>query len=103
LDSCFIEVEVESLKQAIAAAKVNREEKVPDMILLDNMKPRDVIRCVEAIKKEAGGDILIEASGGITSKNISAYLEAGVDVVSMSALTLSAKPLDMNLKIVGYK
>lgn len=103
LENYFIEVEVESLKQAVAAAKFHRKEGVPDMILLDNVEPEDVARCVEAIRREAGRETLIEASGGITAKNIGAYIEAGVDVVSTSKITLSAKPLDMSMKIVGYK
>ena len=73
------------------------------MILLDNMKAENVARCVKEIKREADRDILIEASGGITEDNIAAYIKAGVDVVSMSKLTLFAKPLDISMKIVGYK
>lgn len=103
LNNCFIEVEVESLGQAVAAARFNREEGVPDMILLDNMEPHEVVRCVKAIRREAGREVLVEASGGITAKNIDAYMKAGVDVVSMSELTLSARPLDISMKIIGYK
>lgn len=103
LENYFIEVEVESLEQAVATAKFHKEEGVPDMILLDNMKPQDVSKCVKAIRKEAGRELLIESSGGVTVKNIGAYIEAGVDVVSTSKITLSAKPLDMSMKIVGYK
>lgn len=103
LEDCFIEVEVESLEQAVAAAKFHRDEGVPDMILLDNMDTLNVARCVKAIRKEAAKGILIESSGGITSKNIGAYIEAGVDMISSSQITLSAKPLDISMKIVGYK
>lgn len=103
LNDYFIEVEVESLIQSIAAAKFHREERVPDMILLDNMKPQDVARCVKAIRKEAGRELIIESSGEITSENIEAYINAGVDIISTSRLTLSAEPLDMSMKIVGYK
>lgn len=99
----FIEVEIESMKQAIAAAKFHKKERVPDMILLDNMKTQEVARCVKAIKKEVGEGILIEASGGITAKNINAYVKSGVDIVSTSEITLSAKPLDISMKIIGYK
>ena len=103
MDGCFIEVEVESLRQAVAAARLNAEEGVPDMILLDNMSPSDVAKCVEAVRMAAGRGVLIEASGGITSENIGAYIEAGADVISMSEITISAKPLDMSMKIIGYK
>ncbi len=103
LENYFIEVEVESLEQAVAAARFRREEGVPDMILLDNMSPQDVAGCVRMIRREAGEEVLIEASGGITTRNIGAYIEAGVDVVSTSRITFSAKPLDISMKILGYK
>ncbi|MDQ1279545.1 MAG: hypothetical protein QG670_807 [Thermoproteota archaeon] len=103
LEDCFIEVEVESLAQALVAAKIHRVEGVPDMILLDNMTPQNVTQCVKAIRREAGEGILIESSGGVTSKNIRAYVEAGVDIVSTSQITLAAKPLDISMKIIGYK
>lgn len=103
LEGCFIEIEVESFRQAVAAARFHEKEGVPDMILLDNMRPHDVTQCVEAIRREAGSDVLIEASGGITTENIDAYIRAGVDVVSTSQITLAAKPLDISMAIVGYK
>lgn len=103
LENCFIEVEVESLIQAVSATKFFKKEGVPDMILLDNMKPQDAARCVKAIRKAAGMEILIESSGGITPKNIGDYIKAGVDIVSTSKLTLSAEPLDISMKIFGYK
>jgi len=102
-ENYFIEVEVESLKQAVAAAKFYKEEQVPDMILLDNMKPQDVEKCVEAIRNEADMEILIEASGGITAKNIAAYINTGVDMVSTSKIIIAAKPIDISMKIIGYK
>ncbi|MEM2094406.1 MAG: carboxylating nicotinate-nucleotide diphosphorylase [Candidatus Bathyarchaeia archaeon] len=103
LSRYFIEVEVESMSQALVAARYFHERGIPDMILLDNMDPSEVTRCVKAIREIAGPNILIEASGGITEANIELYIEAGVDVVSMSSLTLNARPLDISLKIVGYK
>jgi nicotinate-nucleotide pyrophosphorylase (carboxylating) len=103
LENIFIEVEVESLEQAVVAAKFYREEGVPDMILLDNMEAQDVELCVKEIRRETGSGVLIESSGGVTAKNIDAYLKAGVDLISTSKITLSANPLDMSMKIQGYK
>jgi nicotinate-nucleotide pyrophosphorylase (carboxylating) len=80
-----------------------RSEGVPDMVLLDNMSPVMVGECVRAIRCVAGPSILVEASGGVTPKNLASYLGAGVDVASMSFLTLDARPLDIAMKIVGYK
>jgi nicotinate-nucleotide pyrophosphorylase (carboxylating) len=103
LGRLFIEVEVESEGQGVAAARTYQEEGVPDMILLDNMSPEEVGKCVKAIREVAGSGVLIEASGGIRPENLGLYLDAGVDVASMSFLTLDARPLDIGLKIVGYK
>ncbi len=103
LVSAFIEVEVESMAQGLVAAKMFRVDGVPDMVLLDNMEPDMVEACVQAIRKVAGQNLLIEASGGITPDNLQLYLDAGVDVASMSFLTLDARPLDIGMKIVGYK
>ena len=103
LSRYFIEVEVESREQALAAARNHRDRGVPDMILLDNMKPREVERCVKAIRETAGPSVLIEASGGITIENFESFINAGVDVASMSSLTLNSRPLDISLKLVGYK
>ena len=99
----FIEVEVESLDQALAAAENHRDRGVPDMILLDNMSPGEVERCVKAIREMAGKNVLIEASGGITMENLESFIEKGVDVTSMSSLTLNSRPLDISMKLVGYK
>ena len=74
-------VEVESLsevRQALAGK--------PDIILLDNMAPDLVKRAVALIKKQA----LVEVSGGITLKNVRAMAAAGVDRISIGALTHSA-------------
>ena len=103
LASLFVEVEVESLAQAVAAAEMYRSEGVPDMVLLDNMSPAMVGKCVGAIRCVAGPGILVEASGGVTPENLASYLGSGVDVASMSFLTLDARPLDIAMKIVGYK
>ena len=103
LEHLFIEVEVESEGQSVTAARMHREEGVPDMILLDNMDPEKVRECVKAIREVAGPSVLIEASGGITPENLEQYIDTGVDVASMSFLTLSARPLDIAMKIVGYK
>lgn len=97
-----IEVEVESLAQALAAVEAKKKTGAPDAILLDNQTPKQIQKIVRAVRR-IDNTILIEASGGINEKNIPAFLRAGVDVVSMSELTLHAKPLDFNLVVEGYK
>lgn len=84
-----IEVEVrntEEIKQALA-------ENV-DRIMLDNFTPE---RTREAVKL-INGRTEIESSGGITLDTLREYGEAGVDYISVGALTHSVKGLDMSFK-----
>jgi nicotinate-nucleotide pyrophosphorylase (carboxylating) len=71
-----------------------------EAILLDNMSPTQVNIAVERIRKEDRW-IPIEASGGIVLSNIRQYAEAGVDFVSVGALTHSAKAADISMRIVA--
>ncbi len=74
-----------------------------EAILLDNMTPEEIRRAVSRIKevtaKEPGRWIPTEASGGIVLENIRAYAEAGVDFISVGALTHSAKAADISMRI----
>ncbi|MBX2844607.1 MAG: carboxylating nicotinate-nucleotide diphosphorylase [Saprospiraceae bacterium] len=65
-----------------------------DRIMLDNFTPVLVKEAVAIIGDQAE----TEASGGITLETIRAYAEAGVDYISVGALTHSFKSLDMSLK-----
>ncbi len=88
-----VEVEVRNereLEEAIANGA--------EAILLDNMNPAQAKRCVERIKREERW-IPSEASGGIVLDNIRAYAEAGVDFISVGALTHSAKAADISMTI----
>ena len=71
-----------------------------EAILLDNMTPAQVRHAVERIRREDRW-IPIEASGGIVLQNIRAYAEAGVDFISVGALTHSAKAADISMRIVA--
>lgn len=84
-----IEVEVrntDEIRQALDA-KVDR-------IMLDNFTPERTAEAVALI----GGAAEIESSGGITLDTLRAYGEAGVDFISVGALTHSVKGLDMSFK-----
>jgi nicotinate-nucleotide pyrophosphorylase (carboxylating) len=83
-----IEVEADSLEQAIAAAEAGA-----DMILLDNMPPTVLRQAVETI----GGRAILEASGGVTLDTVRAIAETGVDYISSGALTHSVRSLDIGL------
>lgn len=63
-------------------------------ILLDNFTPEKIKEAVQWID----GRLLTEASGGITEDNVVAYAEAGVDFISMGALTHQIHSLDFSLK-----
>ncbi len=71
-----------------------------EAILLDNMTPAEIKQSVDRIKRE-GRWIPTEASGGIVLENIRAYAEAGVDFISVGALTHSAKAADISMSIVA--
>ncbi|MDF2476053.1 MAG: hypothetical protein K0S24_1536, partial [Sphingobacterium sp.] len=65
-----------------------------DRIMLDNFSPADVAKAVKIIDHR----FKTEASGGITIDTIRSYAEAGVDYISVGALTHSVKSLDLSLK-----
>jgi nicotinate-nucleotide pyrophosphorylase (carboxylating) len=89
-----VEIEVGSLQELLEAL-----EGEPDVVLLDNMTPALVSECVRAVRRLAGRRPALEASGGITLENVRAYAEAGVDRISIGALTHSAPALDIGLDI----
>ena len=85
-----IEIEVrnfEELQRVLDYGGVNR-------IMLDNFTPEETKKAVELI----GGKYETESSGGITFDTIRDYAEAGVDFISVGALTHSVKGLDMSFK-----
>jgi len=88
-----IEVEVRSMKELVEALKCGAEA-----ILLDNMTPEQTRTAVEHVRSE-GRKIPLEASGGITIENIRSYAEAGVDFISVGALTHSARAVDLSMRI----
>ena len=71
-----------------------------EAVLLDNMTPDQVAAAVRMVRAHPGGRACwIEASGGITLQNIRAYAEAGVDTISVGALTHSAPSVDIALDL----
>jgi nicotinate-nucleotide pyrophosphorylase (carboxylating) len=91
-----IEVETTSLEQVNQALQANA-----DIIMLDNMTPDQVRECVAVVKASAPEErrALTEASGGIRLENVRAYAEAGVDLISIGAITHSAPAVDISFKI----
>lgn len=89
----FVEVEVTSLEELEEALPER-----PDVILLDNMTPECVEQAV-AMARQRSAKVLLEASGGITLENVRQYAEAGVDWISVGALTHSSAAADLSLEI----
>jgi nicotinate-nucleotide pyrophosphorylase (carboxylating) len=85
-----VEVEVESVKQAREALSAGA-----DIIMLDNMKVKDMRKVVELVQRRA----LLEASGGITLDNVRSVAKTGVNLISVGALTHSARALDISMEI----
>jgi nicotinate-nucleotide pyrophosphorylase (carboxylating) len=88
-----IEVEVSNEKDLREAIKSGG-----DIILLDNLTPDETRRMVE-LARSLSTHVLLESSGGITLENVRAYAEAGVDLISVGALTHSARAMDISFKI----
>jgi nicotinate-nucleotide pyrophosphorylase (carboxylating) len=70
-----------------------------DIILLDNMTPSQIARAVK-LRDQAGSHVLLEASGGITLRNVKKYAAAGVDRISVGALTHSRQVLDISMEFI---
>lgn len=89
-----IEIEVRTPEE-LDLALANGAES----ILLDNMTPEQIKQAVDRCAN-LDPHIPLEASGGITLENVRAYAEAGVDYISVGALTHSAHSVDLSLRIV---
>jgi nicotinate-nucleotide pyrophosphorylase (carboxylating) len=85
-----VEVEVETLEQLTEALEAGAE-----IILLDNMPAELMRRAVEI----TAGRARLEASGGMTLEGAVAAAKAGVDRISVGALTHSAPALDLSLEV----
>jgi nicotinate-nucleotide pyrophosphorylase (carboxylating) len=68
----------------------------PDVILLDNLGPEKLAEAVRLRDVTAPG-VLLEASGGVNLASVAALARAGVDRISVGALTHSAPALDIGL------
>lgn len=68
-----------------------------DRIMLDNFTPERTTEAVKLIRSK-NPNVEIESSGGITLDTLRAYGEAGVDFISVGALTHSVNGLDMSFK-----
>lgn len=70
-----------------------------DAVLLDNMSPELISRCVERVRDVAGGRCFVEVSGGVTPENVRTFVATGADAISTSVITMSARALDIGLDL----
>jgi nicotinate-nucleotide pyrophosphorylase (carboxylating) len=83
-----IEVECDRIEQVQAAV-----EAEADIVMFDNMRPEQMAECVRLV----AGRATTEASGGVSLQNAREVALAGVDWISVGALTHSAPALDLAL------
>jgi len=83
-----IEVETETLDQVAEALEAGA-----DIIMLDNMDLKTMKQAVAMVDKRA----LTEASGGVSLETIAGIAETGVDIISVGALTHSARAMDISM------
>lgn len=89
------EVEVENTSDAVLSAKEGAT-----IIMLDNFSPFQIKKTIQILNNQKlRNKVMLEASGGINSKNISKYGQTGVDIISVGSITNSVKGIDMSLEI----
>ncbi len=86
-----IEVEVSTVDEVREAIDSGAE-----VIMLDNMEIQEMQRSVTLIDKRA----IVEASGGVSLDNIRSIAQTGVDLISVGAITHSARAVDISMKIL---
>lgn len=86
-----IEIEVDTMAQLVDVL----ENGKADIVMLDNFELDELAKAVEIAK----GQIVTEASGGVTLETVRKIAETGVDYISVGALTHSVKALDIGLDI----
>ena len=86
-----IEVEVKNFDELNEALEAGA-----DVIMLDNMSIADMAKAVKIVN----GRATLEASGNVSLENVRSIAETGVDIISIGALTHSARAVDISMKIV---
>ena len=87
-----VEVEVETIADLDEALEAGAE-----IILLDNFAPRDITEAVKRVRDQAPRTLL-EVSGGVTLDRMRELAKSGVDIISLGALTHSARAVDLSME-----
>lgn len=88
-----IEVEVKNMDELRDALDAGA-----DVIMLDNMSVEEMTKAVKAIRTR-DKRVIIEASGNVNMKKVRDIAETGVDIISVGAITHSARAVDISMKI----
>jgi nicotinate-nucleotide pyrophosphorylase (carboxylating) len=90
-----VEVEVETeadLREAL--------EMGVSIVMLDNRSPEELRKLVTTARSIVP-HVILEASGGVTLDSVHAIAQTGVDLISTSALTMGAPPVNVGLTLLG--
>ncbi|MCL4422069.1 MAG: carboxylating nicotinate-nucleotide diphosphorylase [Actinobacteria bacterium] len=97
----MIEVECDHPGQLLEALDAHAS-----VVMLDNMDPSQVRACVEMVRSHPYGApqagearVLVEVSGGVDLESAPVLAGAGVDLISVGAITHSAPALDLGLDL----
>ncbi len=90
-----IEIEVDTLEQLGEVLSQGA-----DIILLDNMSPDELAKAVALNRAQGESKAILEASGNVTAKTVSAIAKSGIDYISSGWITHSAPVLDLGLDVV---
>jgi len=89
----FLRIEVEVTNQDEVEKAVGCGA---DVIMLDNMDLGEVHEAIRII----GGRALVEVSGGVTLDTVAELAATGVDMISIGALTHSARAVDISMRVI---
>ncbi len=93
----LVEIECDRREQVEEACRAGA-----GAVLLDNMTPEEAAECAALARRVSpGGTVLVEVSGGIDLASAPRYAAAGVDLISVGALTHSVVALDLGLDLLG--
>lgn len=91
----IVEVEVESIDELTQALNAKA-----DIIMLDNFTPQMIEQAVQLTKEISKGSTKLEVSGNMTLDTITHYAKAGVDFISVGALTKHVNAVDLSMRFV---
>lgn len=90
-----IEIEVESAADAVIAAECGT-----DLVMFDNMRPKEIAFAIEVLKRMGlRKKVILEVSGGVSMKNLKEYAKLDVDWISSGKITSAAPWLDFSLHL----